>query len=192
MRTLLKIAGFLAGSVLLCLLAVFCWLCFYSRDLPDVSALAQYAPANVTQATDPCLGSSIAVPYDALGANLRNAISAVETSEADPGVISTTFRGLLTEEPQQRTTIASWYISRTMCRAPSRELRRQFAELRTAIQLERHYSRRRLFTMYANRVYLGAGLIGVQQGSAFHFRKQPAELTPPEAALLAGLIRGPS
>ena len=105
MRMLLKIAGFLAGSVLLCLLAVFCWLCFYSRDLPDVSALAQYAPANVTQATDPCLGKSVAIPYEAIGANVRNAISAVETSEDDPGALRTTFEGFVRDEPRHRRTI---------------------------------------------------------------------------------------
>ena len=79
-----------------------------------------------------------------------------------------------------------------MCYRPSKELMRQVAEIRTAIQLERHYSRQQLFTIYANRVYLGPGLIGVQQGSEFYFRKAPAELNLPEAALLVGLIRAPA
>ena len=155
MRTLLRVLLFLGGTVLLVLLAGFCWLYFYSRDLPDISSLAQYAPSTETRVSDSCIGTSIAIPYEAIGTNVRNAISASETNENDPGVLSTTFRGLVTEEPRRRTTTASWYISRTMCRAPSRELRRQLAELRTAIQLERHYSRRELFTMFTNRVYLG-------------------------------------
>src|SRR5439155_7643564 len=96
------------------------------------------------------------------------------------------------EEPQRRTTIASWYISRTMCHVPSRHLGRQFAELRTAIQLEGHYSRKQLFTMYANRVYLGPGLIGVQQGSEFYFHKNSSDLSLAEAATLVGLIKSPS
>jgi len=65
-------------------------------------------------------------------------------------------------------------------------------EIRTAIPLERHYSRKQLFTMFANRAYLGPGLIGVQQGSRFYFQKNSADLTLPQAALLVGLIHSPT
>jgi len=87
MRTLLKIILFLAGTVLVVLLAAFCWLCFYSRDLPDLTALAQFAPSTSTRASDPCGGESTAIPYDAIGDNLRNALSAAEASENDPGAL---------------------------------------------------------------------------------------------------------
>ncbi len=193
MRTLLRIILVLAGTVILVLLAAFCWLHFYLRDLPDVRVLAQFAPTTVTQVSDPCIGKSTAIPYEAIGVNVTKAISAVETSESDPGVLRATWGAFTVgATPRKQTITASWYISRTMCYAPSRELHRHLAELRTAIQLERHYSRRQLFTIYANRVSLAPGLIGVQQASAFYFHKKPDELTVPEAALLTGLIRAPS
>jgi len=46
--------------------------------------------------------------------------------------------------------------------------------------------------MFANRIYLGPGLVGVQEGSELYFHKQSADLTLSEAALLVGLIRSPT
>jgi len=40
--------------------------------------------------------------------------------------------------------------------------------------------------------YFGEGLIGVQAASRHYFEKEPANLSIPEAALLAGLLQGPS
>lgn len=191
MRTLLRTILFLAGTVVLLLLAAFCWLYFYSRDLPDVRILHEFAPATATQVSDPCIGHTVAIPYDAIGKNVRNAITSAETSERDPGILRTTLQGVLSMKPRSRTVVASWYVSRTMCYPPSRDLKHQVSEIRTAIQLERHYSRQQLFTMFANRVYLGPSLIGVQKGSEFYFHKEAAELTLAEAALLVGIIRSP-
>jgi penicillin-binding protein 1A len=189
MRLLLKIAAFLAGSILLCLLAVFCWFYFYSRDLPDISRLAQFTPSTATEVNDSCLGESTAISYREIGTRLRNAINATEVNEDDPGVLQQ-FVGRDTR--QRGTAGASWIISRTMFCEPSRLLNRQLAELRTAIQLERHYSRRELFTIFANRVYLGPELIGIQNGSKFYFNKNAADLTVPEAALLVAVMSGPT
>jgi len=145
------------------------------------------------QVSDPCLGSSVAIPYEAIGENLRNAISAAETRQDDPGVLRVTLEGLVRDEPRHRkTAVASWYVSRTMFCTPSKMLNRQFSVIRTAIQLERRYSRRQLFTIYANRVPIGPNVNGVHDGAEFYFHKLPRELDLAESALLAGLIRGPS
>src|ERR1043166_9269515 len=119
-RTLLKIFLFLDSTVVLILIAAFCWLYFYSRDLPDIGSLAQYAPANVTQVKDPCLGPSTAVPYEAIGTNVRNAISAVEVKEDDAGVLKAELfnRGAL-----HRKTLAV-AVSGTICYSPQRTLER--------------------------------------------------------------------
>lgn len=193
MRTLLKILLFCISAVVIVVAVGVIWFVYYSRDLPDNARLSQFAPANITQVSDPCLqGASLAISYDAIGNNLRTAIASAETSEHDAGVLRTTLQGLLSEKPRNRTIVASWYVSRTMCYPRTRDLARQVSEIRTAIQLERHYSRQQLFTMFANRIFLGPGLIGAQKGSEFYFHKNPADLTLPEAALLAALIRSPT
>ena len=188
MRVLLKISVFLAGTVVLVLAVGFSWLYFYNRDLPDVNAMAQYAPTTVAQTSDTCLGESIAIPYEAIGANVRNAISAAEVREEDPGVLTSEF---LEPCKLHRGTLPT-AISRTICYAPSRSLTRQVAELRTAIQLERRYSRRQLFTIFANRSYFGPEQTGIYKASEFYFHKKPNDLSMAEAAMLAGLLRSPT
>ncbi len=145
------------------------WFFFYSRDLPDIARLAQFAPASNTSVSDPCLGTpSVAIPYEAMGGNLRNALSA---SEVRPAL----------------------QISRTMfCAATFRTVHRELAEMRTSARIERHYSRQELSTIYANRTYFGEGLVGVQSASQYFFHKYPGDLSVAEAALLAGLVKGPS
>jgi hypothetical protein len=135
MRTLRKVALFLAGMLVLILVTVFCWLYFYSReDLPDMSALQQYVPLSATRVSDPCHESSVAIPWEALGPNLRGAISASETNQNDPGVVRTIIRGFAGQENQgRRTAASSWYLSRTMCYPHWKNLKRELAEIRTAI-----------------------------------------------------------
>ncbi len=193
MRWLLRIVLFLGGTVLLVLLAAFCWLYFYSRDLPDISPLAQYAPTTVTQVSDPCLGSSVAIPYEAMGANVRNAISAVEVTENARGLLRQTFRGFFGSQLQHRGNAgASWIISRTMFCSSSHRLNRQLAEFRLGIQLERRYTGRQLFTIFVNRTYFGHEQCGVYWASNYYFHQSPADLNLPQAALLAALIKAPS
>ncbi len=167
MRTLLKVLfGFVAAVVIL-IAAVVSWFFLYSGDLPDIDRLAQFAPSTTTSVSDPCLPASVAISYEAIGQNLRNALSAVEV-----------------RLPLQ--------ISRTMFCAPSKMLSRQVNEIRTASRLERHYSREQLFTIEANRTGFGEGLIGVRSASQYFFHKNPKDLSIAEAALLAGLAQGPS
>jgi membrane carboxypeptidase/penicillin-binding protein len=168
MRTFLKILlGFIAAIAILIGAAV-SWFFFYSGDLPEIDRLAQFAPATNTSVSDPCLETaSVAIPYEAMGGNFRNALSAVEVRLHDQ-------------------------ISRTMFCTPAKVLSRQLKEIRTAAQLKRHFSPQQLFTIYANRTGFGGGLIGVQSASQYFFHKNPAELSIAEAALLAGLVQEPS
>jgi len=192
MRLLLKICLIGLGAIALALIAGFAWLFFGSEGLPDAQALAQFSPASLMHVSDPCVKSaSVAIPYDSIGANLRAALSAAEASEDDPGVLTETFRGFTHHEGRHRATL-SWHISRTMFCAPSKTLSRQLAELRAAVQLERRFSRRQLFTIFANRLEFGEDIVGVEPASQHFFQKEPNHLLIGEAALLAGLVRAPS
>jgi hypothetical protein len=72
MRVLLKICLIGLSAIALVVITGIAWLFFYSRGLPDAVALAQFAPATVTQVSDPCLKSaSVAIPYDSIGNNMR-------------------------------------------------------------------------------------------------------------------------
>src|SRR6202158_3926969 len=73
-----------------------------------------------------------------------------------------------------------------------RRMGRKIQEALLAIQIERHYSKQQIFTMYCNQIYLSHGNYGFEAASEYYFGKSVGKLTLPEAALLAGLIRGPS
>ena len=61
-----------------------------------------------------------------------------------------------------------------------------------AIWLEIHLSKDEILRRYLNRVYLGDGAYGMAAAARLYFDKQPGDLTLPEAAMLAGLIKAPS
>ena len=60
-----------------------------------------------------------------------------------------------------------------------------------ALQIERRYTKPQIFTMYSNQVYLAHGNYGFAAAAQFYFGKSVTDLKLQEAALLAGMIRGP-
>jgi membrane peptidoglycan carboxypeptidase len=69
---------------------------------------------------------------------------------------------------------------------------RKLREALIAIWLGAHLSKDEILTRYLNRVYLGDGAYGMAAAARLYFGTRPADLTLPEAAMLAGLIRAPS
>jgi 1A family penicillin-binding protein len=73
-----------------------------------------------------------------------------------------------------------------------RSFTRKIDELFLAWALERRYAKAEILARYLNRVYLGAGVFGVDAAARRYFNTAPDRLTLAQAALLAGLIRSPS
>ena len=73
--------------------------------------------------------------------------------------------------------------------APSR---RKLREAIVALWLERQLSKDEILTRYLNSVYLGGGAVGMPTAARMLFGKKVADLSLPEAAMLAGLIKAPS
>ena len=76
------------------------------------------------------------------------------------------------------------------CRQGS--LWRKMKEAVFALALEARYSKDQILTIYLNRAYLGAGAQGFQAAAERYFGKPAADVTPAEAAMLAGLLTAPS
>jgi len=76
------------------------------------------------------------------------------------------------------------------CRQGS--LWRKIKEAVYALALEAKYSKDEVLTIYLNRVYLGAGSRGFEAASQRYFGKSAANVSPAEAAMLAGLLTAPS
>ena len=68
---------------------------------------------------------------------------------------------------------------------------RKINEAYLAWQLEHKLSKDQILTKYLNTVYFGNGAYGIQAAAQTYFDEDATELTLPQAALLAGLIRAP-
>ena len=79
---------------------------------------------------------------------------------------------------------------------PERTLRRKFTEVIMAMLLELHYSKDEILEAYANEIYLGQdgnrAIHGFGLASHFYFDRPLSHLDLPQAALLVGLVKGPS
>jgi len=79
---------------------------------------------------------------------------------------------------------------------PARTLSRKINEALLSTVLEWRYSKDQIFEAYLNEIYLGqsggTAVRGVGAASRIYFGKEVYQLTLPEAALLAGMIRAPN
>ena len=69
---------------------------------------------------------------------------------------------------------------------------RKVKEVPFAFALEAKYSKDDILNIYMNRSYLGAGARGFEAASQRYFNKPASDVTPAEAAMLAGLLKAPS
>lgn len=189
-------AGALAGLVFV-----------YSSNLPQVSELFDYRPDVMTEvyAGDGSVIGSFAlqrrvlVSYAQIPPVLRNAIISVEDrhfySHFGVDVVrivrSATIDILEWRKAQGASTLTQ-QLSRRLFLTPQKSFRRKIREALLAIQIERHFTKDQIFTMYCNIIPWGAGSFGVGAAAERYFGKRLNQLTLPEAALLAGLPRNPT
>lgn len=69
---------------------------------------------------------------------------------------------------------------------------RKIQELPYAFALEARYTKEEILTIYINRAFLGAGSRGFEAAAQRYFGHSAAEVSPAEAAMLAGLLVAPS
>ena len=87
-------------------------------------------------------------------------------------------------------------LARNLFLTPRRTVRRKMAEVFFAMILEHRLTKDQILVLYANQVYLGQqgsfSIYGFGEAASVYFNKDVSALTLPEAAFLAGLIRGPN
>lgn len=69
---------------------------------------------------------------------------------------------------------------------------RKAKELFLAIELEKEYTKDEIMEMYLNNSYFGNSVWGVEDASHKYFSKNASDLTIDEAAVLIGILKGPS
>lgn len=82
-------------------------------------------------------------------------------------------------------------LAKNLFLTQDRTLKRKIIEAIYSIKLEMRYSKDEILEMYLNVIYFGHGTYGCEMASRFYFGKPVNQLGLSEAAMLAGIIKGP-
>lgn len=174
--------------------------------VPAVAKLADYQPAIITRIYDRngvpfaeySIQKRIVVPKREMAPVLVNAIIATEDSEfyrhggVDPkGILRAAMKNVIERRKAQGASTLTQQLAKQVFLTPEKSFRRKINEVFLAVQIEKDFTKDQIFELYANQVYLGHGAYGVEAGSRLYFGKQAKELSLPEAAVIAALIRSP-
>src|SRR5580700_5122149 len=103
------------------------------------------------------------------------------------------FIGNLAESgrPQGGSTITQQVVKNLLV-GDDLSYERKIREMIVASRLESTVSKNDILELYINSVYLGRGSWGIEMAARSYFGKSAKDLTLPEGAMLAGLLKGPS
>lgn len=205
-----KVAGSVALAVLVVMAALVGVLSglmlVYSADLPQIDELERYRPNTTTDLYDVhgrifgsfALERRVVVNYDDFSPVLRQAVISIEDKNFESHwginvfrVIGAAYHDLTSSNRAQGASTLTMQLARNLFLSSERRVGRKIQEIFLSIQIERSFTKQQIFTLYANQIYLGHGMYGFEAASQFYFSKHAKDLTLAEAALLAGLPKGP-
>src|SRR5271166_5608908 len=180
---------------------------YNASQLPPIDQLAvPKRPPNIAILADD--GSLIANRGDTGGAAVRlidlppylpKAFVAIEDRRfyehfgIDPvGVSRAVVRDLTGKGGLEGGSTLTQQLAKNLFLTQERTLSRKIQEAILALWLERKYSKDQILELYLNRVYFGSGAYGVEAAARRYYGHGAREITLPEAAVLAGLMKAPS
>jgi len=111
-------------------------------------------------------------------------------------ILAAAFADIRAEERIQGGSTLTMQLARNFFLTPRRTIKRKLMEIFIAFLLEQRLDKRQIFELYANQIYLGQrgsfSIYGVGEAATSYFNKDVSSLSLADAALLAGLIRGPN
>ena len=103
---------------------------------------------------------------------------------------------LTRQRHEQGGSTITMQLSRGFFLTPEKTVRRKLTEMLIAEEMEQKFSKQQILEFYGNWVNLGQrgsfAISGFAEASQAYFNKDLKDITLPEAALLAGIIQGPS
>src|ERR1700726_3922825 len=178
----------------------------YTTDLPQVEALEAYRPSSITELYDDhervigsfALQRRVVAGYDDFAPVLRDALVSIEDKDfyRHSGInfwriVGAAYRDIESGGKVQGASTLTMQLAKNLFLSPDRSFHRKVQEAMLAVQIERRFTKPQIFTLYANQIFLGHGVYGFEAASEFYFSKPAKKLTLGEAALLAGLPKGP-
>jgi len=179
---------------------------FLRFDLPDVRALEDYDPPQMTHvvAADGTTLDTFAeqrrilIEYREIPAVFREALVAAEdagfyrhTGIDLKGVLRAAWRDLMSRRLAQGASTLTQQLARNLFLKSETTIRRKLQEALLALEIERQYTKQEILAFYCNQIYMGHGRYGLEAAARFYFGTPARELDLAEAATLAGLIQRP-
>ena len=174
--------------------------------IPLVESLDTYSPDIITRLythdrkvlAEYSIQRRIVVPKSEMAPALVNAIIATEDSSfykhggVDPKAILRAARAnLIARRKVEGASTLTQQLAKQLFLTPEKSWRRKINEMFLAIEIEKNLTKDQIFEMYANQVYFWHGAYGVEAASRLYFGKKAKDLTVPEAAVLAAIVRRP-
>ena len=180
---------------------------YYAVQLPPIDQLAvPKRPPNIAILADD--GSLLANRGDSGGPAVRlrdmppylpKAFIAIEDRRfyshwgIDPtGIARAVFRNVLHRGGVEGGSTITQQLAKNLFLTQERTLSRKIQEAILAVWLEHKYSKDQILELYLNRMYFGAGSFGVEAAARKYFGHDARQVTLPEAAMLAGLMKAPT
>ncbi len=139
------------------------------------------------------------VPLAAIPKDLQHAFIAVEDHRffKHPGVDPIALgravvRNVRSNGMSQGASTLTQQLARTLFLSNQKTYGRKIREAVLALMIEARLSKEQVLELYLNRIYLSAGVYGVETMSRHLFGKPARQLTLAECTLIAGLARSPS
>ncbi|MGC9292584.1 MAG: transglycosylase domain-containing protein [Acidobacteriaceae bacterium] len=160
-------------------------------------------PQLITGLSDKDRAKRRLVTYDEMPPQLVQAVLAIEDRRFfEHGgvdyirVIGSILADLRSHRYSEGSSTLTMQLARGFFLSPEKHLKRKIIEIAITFQLEHRFTKKQIFTMYANQINLGQrgsfSINGFGEASQAYFGKDVRQLTLPECALLAGMIQRPN
>jgi len=108
------------------------------------------------------------------------------------GILRSVLINLRIQEPIYGGSTIPQQLIRSTFFGSEKTAERKIREIILALELDRRYSKEQILEWYLNQVPFGSNSYGVEAASQTYFGKSVSDVSLPEAALLAALIKAPS
>ena len=175
--------------------------------LPSLEALTDYRPKiplQVYTADGYLLGEfgeerRALVSIDEVPVQLKEAILAVEDRRFYEhqgidfvGILRAAVAYVITNDRAQGASTITMQVARNFYLSPDRKFIRKFYEILLALKIDHELEKDRILELYINQIFLGHRAYGFSAAARTYFGKPLSDITLGEAAMLAGLPKGPS
>lgn len=83
-------------------------------------------------------------------------------------------------------------LAKNLYYTQEKKLERKFAEVFTAFEFERKFTKEEIFELYVNSIYFGSNYYGIAEAAQGYYGADVSELTEYECAMLAGIPNAPT